>query len=482
MKLSAILDCLLLIIITAVPAKGGSELSSVRFVHEPWNVVPTLSDGNVSSFLLWRKQDDLEGANLVAMWYLRSQDGSWKAFTWTNQDLSLAIGDVKTILEIPDSNDNQWPVKPLIRVGGEPKKSDRGLIVGDPLLDAVNAGIVTQQFVKVMEDAGWQAGYSKLLESECPLDMALDNWSATVSGAEYAIARGMPMGQNTINALVADSCGDACVISMQTEGDFLIAQADASSVLTFNGSVVANGTVVMKSGIVKPGDRIVSGMLRNVGSKPITVLASEGFAVTVPAGRSFEPLRPATCENGCREIIDIVDGPGGSQRPVYCTNSRCVCKCWANRQNPAWLATLPNCPCTLATTPGGDPINPDKDNWRDPGEADPGYHPGAAHCMRSIPTVDGGPGQQCCYDAAGNLITVGGGAGTPDLVAPDPWWDILDVLDHVAEDVTPYNHCVRVGMLDCYLHHRPPNNGNGCTCNPPAHSNCVNGPPVAPCN
>ncbi|HVA45187.1 MAG TPA: RHS repeat-associated core domain-containing protein [Pirellulales bacterium] len=133
------------------------------------------------------------------------------------------------------------------------------------------------------------------------------------------------------------------------------------------------------------------------------------------------------------------------------------CKDWANSQASAgagWLATLPNCPCTIpaAGTPG----------WYDPEEASQTFHPGANECVRSIPTVDGGPGQQCCYDAAGTLITGGAAAGTPDEVAPvGP----IDTLSHYFVDVVPFNWCNAAGMLNTYLTWRPPNNGKGCPAN-----------------
>lgn len=128
----------------------------------------------------------------------------------------------------------------------------------------------------------------------------------------------------------------------------------------------------------------------------------------------------------------------------------------------------------------GDPINPDPDVWKNPKPASPTYHPGAAFCMRSnCPDVDGGPGQQCCYDSSGNLVTVGGGAGTPDIIAP---CGPFDAIGHNEEDVQSYNRCKRAGMLDCYLRHRPPNNGNGCACNPPTHPHCTEPPSDASCD
>lgn len=97
----------------------------------------------------------------------------------------------------------------------------------------------------------------------------------------------------------------------------------------------------------------------------------------------------------------------------------------------AWANLLPWCPCniTLPVAPGV-PVSPSPPVWDDPKRAD-GFHPGAAWCMRSK-AVPSGHGQQCCYDAKGQLITSGPGAGTSDKVSPD------DPLGHWNEDVVPF--------------------------------------------
>ena len=90
---------------------------------------------------------------------------------------------------------------------------------------------------------------------------------------------------------------------------------------------------------------------------------------------------------------------------------------------------LPNCPCREAdviadTTTLGRDRNPLL-SW---------FHPGAATSYRSnatFSTVSGSAhGQQCTYDASGNLITEGPGAGTPDSWSPNTngaahtWYDV----------------------------------------------------------
>jgi RHS repeat-associated protein len=60
------------------------------------------------------------------------------------------------------------------------------------------------------------------------------------------------------------------------------------------------------------------------------------------------------------------------------------------------------------------------------------FHPGAAHGFRIIAPGETA-GNQCNYDGAGDLITVGPGAGTPDFFSPQGLWGtglhtIVDVL------------------------------------------------------
>ncbi len=86
-----------------------------------------------------------------------------------------------------------------------------------------------------------------------------------------------------------------------------------------------------------------------------------------------------------------------------------------------YFASLPHCPCTDAEA------RANTDVWT-PGftilgmvvfpACDSTHHAGAVSGYRSANPTENGPGQQCCYDGAGKLITAGAAAGTPDLIAP----------------------------------------------------------------
>jgi RHS repeat-associated protein len=80
---------------------------------------------------------------------------------------------------------------------------------------------------------------------------------------------------------------------------------------------------------------------------------------------------------------------------------------WCEAPPKPWWYDLPRCPR----------VKPARTNSAWCSEGANSYHPGAAVCYRQ--TGRGGQaGQQCCYDASGNLITEGPGAGTPDMASP----------------------------------------------------------------
>ena len=64
-----------------------------------------------------------------------------------------------------------------------------------------------------------------------------------------------------------------------------------------------------------------------------------------------------------------------------------------------------------------------------------------------------GAGQQCCYDAAGNLLTGSPGGGSADFASQK-----ISVLGHYRNDELPFLLCCKAGTLsrcDDYYLHRP---------------------------
>jgi len=128
---------------------------------------------------------------------------------------------------------------------------------------------------------------------------------------------------------------------------------------------------------------------------------------------------------------------------------------------PGWLTSIPNCPCTIGDARASSEfreasglhglVNPLILDW---------YHPGASSEVRSTrgyQTLPGtNHGQQCTYDSAGNLITEGAGAGTPDV-----WSAYTNNSEHRTYDVETFGH---LGW-QLYTQFWTPNNGNSCAPN-----------------
>lgn len=146
---------------------------------------------------------------------------------------------------------------------------------------------------------------------------------------------------------------------------------------------------------------------------------------------------------------------------------------WSTAQIPqkgSWAEKLPSCPCQ---SPDLDTVQLD-DGWaRDLGDINK-YHAGASVCFRSYPLVntsEGKSGQQCCYDAEGNLIKSGSGAGTPDRAGTCVGEDDAGAMEtsygqlarHFLKDVLPWIHQGgKDNAWKTYNKKWPPNQGQNC--------------------
>ncbi|HYC40453.1 MAG TPA: hypothetical protein VEB63_08180 [Chitinophagaceae bacterium] len=137
-------------------------------------------------------------------------------------------------------------------------------------------------------------------------------------------------------------------------------------------------------------------------------------------------------------------------------------------KQPPWYDKLPDCPCTYKEAQTK--AKQSGSGWMDCGKANQTYHYGATTEVRWKPNKPGQPGQQCTYDAEGNLITSGVGAGSPDKVSPQgcgpqdgiQYGEVRNFLGHNAQDMQTWEN------LPCwqYLRDWPANNGNKCATNP----------------
>jgi hypothetical protein len=485
MKKSGFLSMVVLLagIVLANAAHAQRSVSGLHIQVDNWVLIPTLFEGTVETFVALRA-DAPEGDNLTSMWFIRQAGSTWTTWGWSEQNKSKAVGYVKAALQIPNSEDGDWIATP-IAVNPEdlpPQTMVRGVFVDDPFAEAVASAAEPNDILDFLVTIGWSAARMDIWSVICAPDVVLNSYKVAVDGTEFAIAA----NGGSSNALIASTfsnsisnpCGTgSCIRVIENTGQaILVSEGDPGAIL-LNGS--ADGQFLERSPI-DPGHVLVEGLITNSGTLTATLLLTDGTIVQIQAGQQVAVVHTwSTCQSQCRRMVDSIQGPGGV-RPIYCIDDKCYCCCWKNLQTnpPAWLQPLQNCPCQLATDQDGDFIVPDDALWSPGGTS---HHPGAEFCMRSdcdsVP--DGGPGQQCCYDSTGKLLTVGGGAGTPDLIAP---CGLLDISSHADEDVASFEHCSRAGMLSCYLFHRPPNNGLGCTCNPPNHPHCTTPPSAASCN
>jgi hypothetical protein len=140
-----------------------------------------------------------------------------------------------------------------------------------------------------------------------------------------------------------------------------------------------------------------------------------------------------------------------------------------------WYELLPDCPCRNPDFQGvklGDGWAKDKGNLHK-------YHLGAAASFRSYPAVRtkwGYSCQQCCYDTAGNLITSGRGAGTPDKISACKGENgegkmtvrFFGLIGHYFKDVRPWTKLMRTDSTTGWQKYNSlwlPNAGKGCNIN-----------------
>ena len=147
-----------------------------------------------------------------------------------------------------------------------------------------------------------------------------------------------------------------------------------------------------------------------------------------------------------------------------------------------WATDLPDCPCdwNAVAKIKPDPVSGEskvvgaRRGWCNEGPSR--FHPGAVSCFRSLVPLDTfdvlriNPGQQCCYDENGELITGGAGAGTPDKAGMayqsaangDCMNDPEMALWHLMLDVAPFDK----NSIEEYHKEWPPNKGHCCRDNP----------------
>lgn len=457
------------------------DVSELQFNTYGWVWIPITLDDKVESFVGLRTTEII-GEIITAVWIQRAEDQSWESWGRSNQDQSKAIASVKSILELPDSTDSKWPIAPSTDPVEEPEKLTKGVLETDPFSPTVQALTNPSLFVLSLESVGWKTAWLDIWEFDCEDFRVLDVWSVAVDVSEYEIALNGGTNnliQTTFDNTVSKPCGtDSYIRVIESHGMLALLSAGEFVSLMAKGVVqYSTGSPILLAQFtpLELGQSIIYGSLINTSSFPATFVNNNGTMIEIIPDEEVAVIDVYdSCNAQCLVVIGFRFYKELSA-PIYGIDSNCFCCCWAALQPspPMWLSTLPNCPCTINIGENGNPINPNPNAWDLENPAGQDYHPGASFCLRGCPTYDGGPAQQCCYDTTGNLITDGPGAGTPDATSPCGLFDLWDTWTHWEKDVHPFKHCNSAGMLDCYLLHRTPDNGNHCGCNPQTHPNCA---------
>ncbi len=153
---------------------------------------------------------------------------------------------------------------------------------------------------------------------------------------------------------------------------------------------------------------------------------------------------------------------------------------WDEAEGTDWLTKIPECPSKICINKvTNKPANCTNGQWSSIGKANQTYHPKAAWAMRTnyLLSISNGPQQQCTYDASGNLIKSGLGAGTPDKATGSALGYIyylhglvngIKINNHIQQDVRPFELAQKIDgkdnlgeATDKYLKLRPPSQGGG---------------------
>jgi len=189
---------------------------------------------------------------------------------------------------------------------------------------------------------------------------------------------------------------------------------------------------------------------RAIGAPLSDCVGTNGTELERSLNRSVVFRRTSTEITFPPENVEVTRPRPAPRAPGTLTDFECALQV-AQNLGTAWLAALPNCPCTTALVASENTTLTGGNQWSESSFGLGCFHPGAERCFRRD---SGGHAQQCCYDATGNLITAGAAAGTPDFVPSSG-------SGHQSIDVWTWWN---LGW-ERYDQFWVPNNGNGCASN-----------------
>jgi len=146
-------------------AHAQSHIAWSKIEPGPWalnavyttNPVPGTTE--VRNIVAVAKAVQLEGDNLVAVWYKKT-GSAWETKSWTTGDVWEAIEHVKGGLGIADSEDERWETFGIPPSGGTGQAGSGyagGVMSGDPLAELVDLSPDRDAIIELLTQAGYPA-------------------------------------------------------------------------------------------------------------------------------------------------------------------------------------------------------------------------------------------------------------------------------------------------------------------------------------
>lgn len=152
------------LLLCASAANADRSVANIQIEIGNWMFIPTLSDGEVETFVAIRT-DAPTGNNITSMWYTLNPDDSWSVWGWEDQDQSKTIGYVKSFLALPDETDSVWPIAPTpVNPADHPAKTmTRGVFSDDPLAEALTTVTDPTELLDFLVSVGWEAARNPVI-------------------------------------------------------------------------------------------------------------------------------------------------------------------------------------------------------------------------------------------------------------------------------------------------------------------------------
>lgn len=172
-----------------VNAQEAFRVAESKIHLGPWTLQPICEEesngtlGRVVSFLALADVNSLNGNNLVAVWYQRTED-DWSVSSWGTTDPVQAVNAVKAAYGLSDEDDYRWQIAGL---GGNTVSAGlsqayvNGVLAGDPLEGLVQFSPDRDAIVDFLQSVGYQVANIPIEQSDgCSAKNKLDAFSMAI--------------------------------------------------------------------------------------------------------------------------------------------------------------------------------------------------------------------------------------------------------------------------------------------------------------